>query len=179
MNIFRKIIESGFSRYLTSDAQSIIRDSAEVSRYVDEKKEQMHDAINEKKEEIIDAIETPIKEEHQKIVDSWENMKDDVREGFDDATKGVREGIGKQVDNIRDLDSGVREGIDAAKLKGKHLGRPFGAKSKSLKLSKNTKRVKDLMAKGLPKAQIALVFFATLLQILPLFYPLPAIRLYD
>lgn len=35
------------------------------------------------------------------------------------------------------------------------VGRPFGAKSKSLKLSKNTKKVKDLMAKGLPKAQIA------------------------
>lgn len=45
--------------------------------------------------------------------------------------------------------------LDKLKSQGKHLGRPFGSKSKSLKLSKNTKKVKDLMAKGLPKAQIA------------------------
>lgn len=52
MDIFRKIIESGFRGYSTSDAQSIIRDSAEVTRYVDEKKEHlryveqlMHDNI--------------------------------------------------------------------------------------------------------------------------------------
>ena len=41
MDIFRKIIESGFRGYSTSDAQSIIRDSAEVSRYVDSKKEHL------------------------------------------------------------------------------------------------------------------------------------------
>ena len=107
-NIQKDVIER------TVNEVGSVLDGDRLDEFVDEKKEQMHDAINEKKEEIIDAIETPIKEEHQKIVDSWENMKDDVREGFDDATKGVREGIGKQVDNIRDLDSGVREGIDAA-----------------------------------------------------------------
>ena len=41
------------------------------------------------------------------------------------------------------------------KASGKRLGRPFGAESKKLKLSKNTKRIKDLLDKKVPKAQIA------------------------
>lgn len=41
------------------------------------------------------------------------------------------------------------------KAAGKRLGRPFGAESKKLKLSKNTKRIKDLLDKKVPKAQIA------------------------
>ena len=45
--------------------------------------------------------------------------------------------------------------IDNKKAQGIKLGRPFGAESKRLKLSKNTKRVKDLLDKGVSKAQIA------------------------
>ena len=45
--------------------------------------------------------------------------------------------------------------LNKLKSQGKHLGRPLGAKSKSLKLSKNAKKIQELLDKGLPKAQIA------------------------
>ena len=45
--------------------------------------------------------------------------------------------------------------IDNKKAQGIKLGRPFGAESKRLKLSKNTKRIKNLLDKGVSKAQIA------------------------
>lgn len=41
------------------------------------------------------------------------------------------------------------------KSSGRRLGRPVGAESKKLKLSKNTKRIRDLLDKKVPKAQIA------------------------
>ena len=41
------------------------------------------------------------------------------------------------------------------KAKGGRLGRPLTAKNKKLKLSKNTKKIKDLLAKGVSKNQIA------------------------
>lgn len=41
------------------------------------------------------------------------------------------------------------------KAKGGRLGRPLTAKNKKLKLSKNTKRIRDLLAKGVSKNQIA------------------------
>ena len=45
--------------------------------------------------------------------------------------------------------------LKAKKAAGVKLGRPFGAESKKLKLSKNTKRIRDLLDKKVPKAQIA------------------------
>lgn len=45
--------------------------------------------------------------------------------------------------------------LDNLKSSGKRLGRPFGAESKRLKLSKNAKRVKELLDKGISKNQIA------------------------
>lgn len=45
--------------------------------------------------------------------------------------------------------------LDNLKSSGKRLGRPFGAESKKLKLSKNAKRVKELLDKGISKNQIA------------------------
>jgi len=41
------------------------------------------------------------------------------------------------------------------KSKGKRLGRPFSAQSKKLKLSKNTKKVKELLDMGLTRYRIA------------------------
>lgn len=41
------------------------------------------------------------------------------------------------------------------KASGKKLGRPFSAESKKLKLSKNTRKIKNLLAKGISKSQIA------------------------
>lgn len=45
--------------------------------------------------------------------------------------------------------------LDNLKASGKKLGRPFGAESKKLKLSKNTKRIRDLLDKKISKNQIA------------------------
>ena len=53
------------------------------------------------------------------------------------------------------LSQRTKTALDAKKAAGIKLGRPFGAESKKLKLSKNTKRIKDLLDKKVPKAQIA------------------------
>lgn len=45
--------------------------------------------------------------------------------------------------------------LDNLKAQGKLIGRPFGAESKKLKLSKNAKRVRELLDKGVSKNQIA------------------------
>lgn len=49
----------------------------------------------------------------------------------------------------------TKSALDNLKSQGRHVGRPFGAESKKLKLSKNTKRIRDLLDKKVPKAQIA------------------------
>lgn len=49
----------------------------------------------------------------------------------------------------------MKMSLDNLKASGKRLGRPFGAESKRLKLSKNAKRVKELLDKGVSKNQIA------------------------
>ena len=45
--------------------------------------------------------------------------------------------------------------LDNLKATGKRIGRPFGAESKRLKLSKNAKRVRELLDRGVSKNQIA------------------------
>ena len=56
----------------------------------------------------------------------------------------------------RDLiSSRIRMSLDKLKKQNVRLGRPFGAESKCLKLSKNRKKIKDLLEKGLSQAKIA------------------------
>ena len=83
-------------------------------------------------------------------------LKEHYKLGSDIASKVLAFAFGLSAEIERQLISErTKMSLDKLKSQGKHLGRPFGAKSKSLKLSKNTKKVKDLMEKGLPKAQIA------------------------
>lgn len=83
-------------------------------------------------------------------------LKEHYKLGSDIASKVLAFAFGLSAEIERQLISErTKMSLDKLKSQGKHLGRPFGAKSKSLKLSKNTKKVKDLMSKGLPKAQIA------------------------
>ena len=83
-------------------------------------------------------------------------LKEHYKLGSDIASKVLAFAFGLSAEIERQLISErTKMSLDKLKSQGKHLGRPLGAKSKSLKLSKNTKKVKDLMAKGLPKAQIA------------------------
>ena len=80
-------------------------------------------------------------------------LKENYKLGSDIASKVLAFAFGLSAEIERQLISErTKMSLDKLKAQGKHLGRPFGAKSKSLKLSKNTKKVKDLMAKGLPKA---------------------------
>lgn len=63
-------------------------------------------------------------------------------------------GLSSQIE--RDLISQrTKCSLEAKKAAGITLGRPLGAESKKLKLSKNTKRIRDLLDKKVPKAQIA------------------------
>ncbi len=63
-------------------------------------------------------------------------------------------GLSSQIE--RDLISQrTKSALDNLKASGKKLGRPFGAESKRLKLSKNAKRVRELLDKGVSKNQIA------------------------
>ena len=56
----------------------------------------------------------------------------------------------------RDLISNrIKMSLDKLKKQKVKLGRPFGAQSKCLKLSKNRRKIKDLLAKGLSQAKIA------------------------
>lgn len=49
----------------------------------------------------------------------------------------------------------TKSSLEKLRHDGVKLGRPVGAKSKSLKLSKNKKKVFELLGQGIPKAQIA------------------------
>ena len=56
----------------------------------------------------------------------------------------------------RDLiSSRIRMSLDKLKKQNVQLGRPFGAESKCLKLSKNRKKIKDLLEKGISQAKIS------------------------
>lgn len=56
----------------------------------------------------------------------------------------------------RDLISNrIKMSLDKLKKQKVKLGRPLGAQSKCLKLSKNRKKIKDLLEKGLSQAKIA------------------------
>lgn len=62
MDIFRKIIESGFNGFSTSDARSIIRNSEEVSRYVNDKKEHLRYVEQLMHDDIIDSAMNRVKQ---------------------------------------------------------------------------------------------------------------------
>lgn len=63
-------------------------------------------------------------------------------------------GLSAQIE--RDLISQrTKSALKSKKAQGVKLGRPVGVESKQLKLSKNMKRIKDLLSKGVSKNQIS------------------------
>lgn len=83
-------------------------------------------------------------------------LKENYRLGNDIQSKVLAFAFGLAAEIERNLISQrTRSSLANLKASGKKLGRPFSAESKKLKLSKNAKKIQDLLAKGISKSQIA------------------------
>ena len=83
-------------------------------------------------------------------------VKDGYRLGDDIQSKVLAFAFGLAAEIERKLISDrTKSSLANIKASGKKLGRPLTAESKKLKLSKNTKKIKNLLAKGISKSQIA------------------------
>ena len=83
-------------------------------------------------------------------------IKENYRLGNDIQSKVLAFAFGLAAEIERKLISDrTKSSLANIKASGKKLGRPFTAESKKLKLSKNAKKVKNLLAKGISKSLIA------------------------
>lgn len=101
--------------------------------------------------------------EVMRILETWLNkncqvwtIKENYRLGNDIQSKVLAFAFGLAAEIERKLISDrTKSSLANIKASGKKLGRPLTAESKKLKLSKNTKKIKKLLAKGVSKSQIA------------------------
>lgn len=83
-------------------------------------------------------------------------LKEHYRLGNDIQSKVMAFAFGLSAEIERNLISQrTKASLDSIRATGKKLGRPFAAQSKKLKLSRNTKKVKNLLDMGLTKYRIA------------------------
>ncbi len=83
-------------------------------------------------------------------------LKENYRLGNDIQSKVLAFAFSLAAEIERNLISQrTKSSLANLKASGKKLGRTFSAESKKLKLSKNAKKVRNLLAKGTSKAQIA------------------------
>ncbi len=83
-------------------------------------------------------------------------IKESYRLGNDIQSKVMAFAFGLAAEIERNLISErTRSSLANIRASGKKLGRPFQAESKRLKLSKNAKKVKELLDKGVSKSAIA------------------------
>ncbi len=83
-------------------------------------------------------------------------IKENYRLGADIQSKVLAFAFGLAAEIERNLISQrTKASLESLKKDGKKLGRPFGSKNRALKLSKNRTKINNLLAKGLPKSQIA------------------------
>ncbi|MBQ6027094.1 MAG: recombinase family protein [Alphaproteobacteria bacterium] len=83
-------------------------------------------------------------------------IKENYRLGNDIQSKVMAFAFGLSAEIERNLISQrTKASLENVKSKGKRLGRPFSAQSRKLKLSKNTKKVKELLDMGLTRYRIA------------------------
>ena len=83
-------------------------------------------------------------------------IKENYRLGNDIQSKVMAFAFGLSAEIERNLISQrTKASLENVKSKGKRLGRPFSAQSKKLKLSKNTKKIKELLDMGLTRYRIA------------------------
>ena len=83
-------------------------------------------------------------------------LKENYRLGNDIQSKVMAFAFGLSAEIERNLISQrTKASLESVKASGKQLGRPFAAQSRKLKLSRNTKKVKELLDMGLTKYRIA------------------------
>lgn len=83
-------------------------------------------------------------------------IKENYRLGNDIQSKVMAFAFGLSAEIERNLISQrTKASLENVKSKGKRLGRPFSAQSRKLKLSRNTKKVKELLDMGLTRYRIA------------------------
>ena len=83
-------------------------------------------------------------------------LKENYRLGNDIQSKVLAFAFSLAAEIERNLISQrTKSSLANLKASGKKLGRPFFAESKKLKLSKNARKVRNLLAKGISKSQIA------------------------
>ena len=85
-------------------------------------------------------------------------LKENFRLGSDIQSKVLAFAFGLTAELSKSLlQQRVKESLERRRVNGFKLGRPVGAKSKSLKLAKNQKKLDKLLAKGISKSQICKV----------------------
>lgn len=83
-------------------------------------------------------------------------LKENYRLGNDIQSKVLAFAFGLAAEIERNLISQrTKSSLANLKASGKKLGRPLAAESQKLKLSKNTRKIKNLLAKDISKSQIA------------------------
>lgn len=83
-------------------------------------------------------------------------LKENFRLGVDIQSKVLAFAFGLSAELSKSLlQARIKESLARLKASGKKLGRPLGAKAKSLKLAKNRKKLLRLLNEGIPKSQIA------------------------
>ena len=83
-------------------------------------------------------------------------IKENYRLGNDIQSKVMAFAFGLSAEIERNLISQrTKASLDNLRSSGKKLGRPFSAESKKLKLSRNTKTIRRMLAAGISKSQIA------------------------
>ena len=101
--------------------------------------------------EVMGILQTCLERECQ----IW-TLKENFRLGSDIQSKVLAFAFGLSAELSKSLlQERVRESLARLKANGKKLGRPIGAQSKSLKLTKNKKRINTLIDKGISKNKIA------------------------
>lgn len=83
-------------------------------------------------------------------------LKENYRLGNDIQSKVMAFAFGLSAEIERNLISQrTKASLDSIRATGKKLGRPFSAQSKKLKLSRNTKRIKNWLNSGMTRYRIA------------------------
>ena len=83
-------------------------------------------------------------------------LKENFRLGTDIQSKVLAFAFGLSAELSKSLlQARVKESLARLKANGKKLGRPVGARSRELKLSKNRRKIQNLLEKGVSKNQIA------------------------